>query len=396
MTDSYDVFISYARADGAKAQMIRDMLQAHNLNVFFDVEGIENGAEFPDVIDRAVKGAKCVLGLWSSNAFAGRWVRIESRIGLDQRKLVAALVDDTRPEQLPAEFYNVNVERLADFQGQPNHAGWNRIVRAIGRRIGREDLAKPPQGASGGGASYANPSPAPARKPAAGAIALVGALAVAVFGYVAYDNFGHSGPKTESADLAPPVSPADASQPETARTVSATDSGADAAAAKAAVTEQRTWDGCERGQIAFCRAYLQQFPNGASAQLASAKIDELTQAAKPALADLSGGWSGYYSGGGNQTTPFEVVIADKDGAFQGNMSENNTFADADRSLSKLYATVAGRVLPGGGVRFTKTYDGTGGQTHSVEYEGTIDDAGRTITGIWKLNGQTGNFRMSRR
>lgn len=138
---AYDVFISYARTDSARARMIRERLTALGLSVFFDTEGIDTGEEFPVIIDRAVKGAKCVLGLWSRNAFAGRWVRIESRIGHDQNKLVPAMIDSMRPEELPAEFYNVNVVSLADFHGQENHEGWQRVVRAIGKRVGRSDLA---------------------------------------------------------------------------------------------------------------------------------------------------------------------------------------------------------------------------------------------------------------
>lgn len=138
---AYDVFVSYARKDATQARLIRDRLVGLGLSVFFDVDGIDTGEEFPVVIDRAVKSARCVLGLWSRNAFAGRWVRIESRIGLDQNKLVAATLDDLRPEELPAEFYNVNVVSLADFGGQETHEGWARIVRGIGKRVGRGDLA---------------------------------------------------------------------------------------------------------------------------------------------------------------------------------------------------------------------------------------------------------------
>ena len=139
---AYDVFVSYARTDTSRARLIRDRLTALGLSVFFDTEGIDTGEEFPVIIDRAVKSAKCVLGLWSRNAFAGRWVRIESRIGLDQNKLVPALLDGMRPEELPAEFYNVNVVSLADFHGEDSHEGWQRILRSIGKRVGRSDLAR--------------------------------------------------------------------------------------------------------------------------------------------------------------------------------------------------------------------------------------------------------------
>jgi hypothetical protein len=161
MSDTYDVFISYARADSKRAQLVRRLLEDKGLKVFFDAEGIETGEEFTDVIDRAVKGAKCVLGLWSKPALSSRWVRIESRIGLDQKKLVAAVVDDTRPEDLPAEFYNVNIERLADFQGEPDHEGWLRVLRGISRRIGRADLAA----AATASGAVPRPAPVPALMP---------------------------------------------------------------------------------------------------------------------------------------------------------------------------------------------------------------------------------------
>jgi hypothetical protein len=149
MTDAaYDVFISYARVDADEARAIRDKLTALGLRVFFDTEGIDTGEEFPVIIDRAVKNARCVLGLWSRRAFDGRWVRIESRIGLDQKKLVAATIDGMRPEELPAEFYNVNVESLAAFDDEDKHEGWQRVLRSIGKRVGRSDLANAPSSAA--------------------------------------------------------------------------------------------------------------------------------------------------------------------------------------------------------------------------------------------------------
>ncbi|MEZ5994945.1 MAG: toll/interleukin-1 receptor domain-containing protein [Hyphomonadaceae bacterium] len=176
MTAGHDVFISYARADAAKAGIIRDSLVALGLSVFLDTDGIDTGEEFPLIIDRAVKNARCVLGLWSRRAFEGRWVRIESRIGLDQRKLVAATIDGLRPAELPAEFYNVSVESLDDFDGHGQHAGWERVVRAIGKRVGRADLA-----ALGGALERQGPPPRSRSLQRRGVLLLAGAgAAVAV------------------------------------------------------------------------------------------------------------------------------------------------------------------------------------------------------------------------
>ncbi|ALH79123.1 toll/interleukin-1 receptor domain-containing protein [Sphingopyxis macrogoltabida] len=148
----YDIFISYSRADAVKASQIRDLLTARGHHVFFDAEGIDAGAEFPDVIDRAVKGAKVVLGCWTPAAIQRRWVRIESRIGLDRGSLVAIGLEKMDPEALPAEFYNVNVVDLSKFDGNAAHPAWQRVLAAIDRRLG-------------GGAPLATPADAAGRAP---------------------------------------------------------------------------------------------------------------------------------------------------------------------------------------------------------------------------------------
>ena len=150
----YDIFISYSRADAAKALQLRDLLIARGHHVFFDAEGIDAGAEFPDVIDRAVKGAKVVLGCWTPAAIQRRWVRIESRIGLDRGSLVAIGLERMNPEELPAEFYNVNVLDLSNFDGRAGHPGWQRVLAAIDRRLD-----------GNGPAATAAPSPAASPSP---------------------------------------------------------------------------------------------------------------------------------------------------------------------------------------------------------------------------------------
>ena len=198
MSDAvYDVFISYARIDADTARTIRDKLTGLGLRVFFDTEGIDTGEEFPVIIDRAVNGAKCVLGLWSRRAFEGRWVRIESRIGLDQKKLVAATLDAMRPEELPAEFYNVNIESLADFSGEDDHEGWQRILRAVGKRAGRADLERVPPAL----AAQTAPTPLPLTPQQKRAYALVSGGAAALVTLIVLNPF-HLGPSSVAASEA--------------------------------------------------------------------------------------------------------------------------------------------------------------------------------------------------
>lgn len=325
MEPAFDVFLSYAREDAARAGLVRDKLEALGLRVFFDAEGIDSGEEFPIVIDRAVKSAKCVLALWSRHALSRRWVRIESRIGLDQSKLVAAMLDNTRPEELPAEFYNVNFEALADFTGDDAHQGWRRVLRAVGRRTGRRDLkqddAPPPQ----------RPAPASAAQNAAarGMVWIgAGAALVIVAGLVlARQNEPESvvAPDAAPAAIAPTLSP----------------------------------------------------PPAAASQ--------------PAI-DLSGAWIGEYWGPAAARTRFSVTMQGG-AAFTGALEEDNSFAAG--AGPRLYARIDGRASEAGYVTFSKTYDGTGGVSHTVYYEGRMDAAQREIVGTWRVESNSGAFRMVR-
>lgn len=130
-----DVFVSYARDERALAEPIFRALVELGVVAFFDIEGgIDAGAEFPDVIDRAVRKAKAVLGLWSDLALSRRWVKIECGIGLDDEKLVAAAVAPiTAP--VPANFYYVSREDLTSFTPGAPHDGWVRVLGALAGKL---------------------------------------------------------------------------------------------------------------------------------------------------------------------------------------------------------------------------------------------------------------------
>lgn len=60
----------------------------------------------------------------------------------------------------------------------------------------------------------------------------------------------------------------------------------------------------------------------------------------------------------------------------------------------LYAGVSGSVdRPG--VEFAKTYDGSGGWSHTVMYSGLLSSDGSEIEGSWTVAGWSGRFLMMR-
>jgi hypothetical protein len=128
-------------------------------------------------------------------------------------------------------------------------------------------------------------------------------------------------------------------------------------------------------------AALVLLPLGALAQDASA---------------LSGTWNGKYSyqvSSGMREVPFTLQITVRSTSISGRTTEPATFGD--KSSPNLYANVVG-VVEGRRVRMVKTYDGTGGQTHSVYYEGILDPGAMTISGTWIIADRaSGEFRVSK-
>lgn len=137
---AYDIFLSYARQDTDKARQIKDLLEGLGLNVFFDTEGLDGGDVFPDILDRELKTAGAVVGVWSKHALTRPWVKIECDIGKTRGVLVPLQIEQISDLDRPAAFWNIQFADLSDFDGDPDHVGWLRFIRALARTLNREDL----------------------------------------------------------------------------------------------------------------------------------------------------------------------------------------------------------------------------------------------------------------
>ena len=111
--------------------------------------------------------------------------------------------------------------------------------------------------------------------------------------------------------------------------------------------------------------------------------------AQSALAqDLTGIWNGTYFYPPNAENPaqfvkFWMIALDRDGKISGFIKEPNTFGQVDAPW--LHSTYKGG-LDGttGKLSFTKTYDGTAGVSHNVEYTGELAADGAMVSGEWQI------------
>jgi len=133
-----DVFISYPRAQRSKVEPIKERLEAHGLEVFFDVQGIDGGADFPDVIDKKLRACKAVLSCWSPIYFQRRWCLIECRSGLDKNALLPVAIERFAKDAPPADLRNVHYYNLIGWSGAEDHEDWLRALAGLGRLVGKD------------------------------------------------------------------------------------------------------------------------------------------------------------------------------------------------------------------------------------------------------------------
>ncbi|HRJ02040.1 MAG TPA: TIR domain-containing protein, partial [Hyphomonas sp.] len=135
-----DVFLSYARVDLAKAERVKAALEAAGLSVFFDVEGLDGGDVFPDVLDREVKTAGAVVSLWSPHSLSRPWVKQECSIGLKRKCLVPLAIESLGQLDVPVAFEGLQVIDFTGFHGRTDTAEWRQLMRALARTLKRPEL----------------------------------------------------------------------------------------------------------------------------------------------------------------------------------------------------------------------------------------------------------------
>lgn len=128
--------------------------------------------------------------------------------------------------------------------------------------------------------------------------------------------------------------------------------------------------------------------------LAAAVFAVAGSALAQSASNLTGTWQGgYVSSDGNDVNTLTINLVQSGSRLSGGMVELNNIGDTEKNLfltSTLEGTVSGR-----NVVLVKTYDGSGGVTHSVRYSGTVSANGRTIQGTFDAGGATGAFEFAR-
>ena len=94
-----DIYISYSRKDIAIAREIKKKVETKtSVSCRMDMEGIERGSQFQDVIIKTINEAKIVLLLLSENSMQSPWVKKEINYTHEKHKKVVPInIDGSQP-----------------------------------------------------------------------------------------------------------------------------------------------------------------------------------------------------------------------------------------------------------------------------------------------------------
>ena len=127
-----EIFISYARADKAKAELLADAFSNRGWSVWWDRE-IPPGQAFDETIENALNSARCVIVLWSRHSVASRWVKIEAAEGAGRGILVPVLIENVK---IPLEFKRIEAADLSHWNGDASDRELDQLLRTVASLIG--------------------------------------------------------------------------------------------------------------------------------------------------------------------------------------------------------------------------------------------------------------------
>lgn len=155
------IFLSYARADTAKAERIARAFEKAGHSVWWDRQ-VHAGSRFAAEIDQALSNADAVVVLWSQQSVTSSWVQDEAAAGRDTGRLIPVLIERVAP---PLGFRQYQAIDLSDWSGRGRPAELAALVEAIDEKGSGDSVPHP--------AGQLNAAPNRVRKRS-----LVGALVV--------------------------------------------------------------------------------------------------------------------------------------------------------------------------------------------------------------------------
>ena len=138
-----DIFISYKREEQDKARQLADALEKQGWSVWWDPK-LRTGEYFDDVIEQALKEARCVIVMWSKRSVKSRYVIDESSYALKYNKLIPVAIEEV---ELSFRFSGIQTTQLIGWDGSEEFPAFKRLVDDMSAILGQPVATKPVQAA---------------------------------------------------------------------------------------------------------------------------------------------------------------------------------------------------------------------------------------------------------
>jgi hypothetical protein len=139
-----DIFMSYTEKDRDAVSRLADMLKSVGWSVWWD-RRIPAGQTWRSVLDKELKGMRCMVVLWSTHSVESEWVSEEAAEGRNLGRLVPVSIERVRP---PAGFREIQAADLVDWDGSRDFIGLQRLIEDLERMIGKPGATLPQATAS--------------------------------------------------------------------------------------------------------------------------------------------------------------------------------------------------------------------------------------------------------
>ena len=127
-----DIFLSYASADRERVRPLVDALEASGWSVWWDRK-IPAGRTYAEILEAALRAARCILVVWTKTSVESDWVREEAERGKRRRLLVPVRLDDVAP---PLGFGQIQAADLIGWDGARTAPGFEQLVGDVAGILG--------------------------------------------------------------------------------------------------------------------------------------------------------------------------------------------------------------------------------------------------------------------
>ena len=129
-----NIFISYARVDVERAEVIARALESHGWTVWWDLRSLRTGQSFSKAIANALGKVKAVIVLWSRTSVDSRWVEAEASWAWEHHKLISVLLDEGLKPPFP--YHNLHAQDLSGWSGDPAERAFRKLIGDLTEIVG--------------------------------------------------------------------------------------------------------------------------------------------------------------------------------------------------------------------------------------------------------------------